>query len=69
MRPNTPAPSIVPTVRGGLQLEWHQTQIDLEVEITPHGTIHLAYENFAEGREWEGDLGSDLAPPVVDPLV
>ena len=53
MRPATPAPIVVPTVRGGLQLEWHQRDVDLEVEVPPSGAVQVAYENLAEGREWE----------------
>jgi hypothetical protein len=61
MRPDTPAPTVMPTVRGGLQLEWHQPDVDLEVEVPPSGAILIDYENFAEGREWEGALRSNLA--------
>jgi hypothetical protein len=60
----TPAPAVVPTVRGGLQLEWHQPDVDLEVEVPPSGPLRMTYENFVEGREWEGELRSNLAPLV-----
>lgn len=30
-----PAPAIVPTPSGGIQLEWHQDGIDLEIELLP----------------------------------
>ena len=33
MQSTTPAPSVVPTNRGGVQLEWHTGGLDLEVEI------------------------------------
>src|SRR6476659_749758 len=32
-RDDTPQPAIVPTVRGGVQLEWHTRGVDLEIEI------------------------------------
>lgn len=31
--PNLAAPSVVPTVRGGLQLEWHRQGVDVEIEF------------------------------------
>jgi hypothetical protein len=30
-----PAPAIVPTPSGGIQLEWHQDGLDLEIELLP----------------------------------
>ena len=32
-----PAPAIVPTPGGGIQLEWHQDGLDLEIELLPDG--------------------------------
>ena len=31
--PNLAAPSVVPTVRRGLQLEWHRQGVDVEIEF------------------------------------
>lgn len=64
MQSHTPAPSIVPTSHGGVQLEWHTREIDLEVEVTPTGHVTAAYECEPNGREWEADLSADLAPLV-----
>lgn len=61
MQPNTLAPSVVPTVRGGVQLEWHASGVDLEVELTPSGYVSAAYEDD-EGQEWEADPLGDLHP-------
>lgn len=33
MRPRTPIPQVVPSSSGGVQLEWHQKGIDLELHI------------------------------------
>ena len=51
-----PAPTIVPTVDGGVQLEWHRGGIDLEIEITsPHQAVaYFAQQETSE--EWEDDL-------------
>jgi hypothetical protein len=34
MRPRTPLPQVVPSAAGGVQLEWHEKGIDLELHIT-----------------------------------
>jgi hypothetical protein len=37
MKPHTPLPQVVPTSVGGVQMEWHQNNVDLEMHITaPH---------------------------------
>ena len=33
MRTRTPIPQVVPSAGGGVQLEWHQKGIDLELHI------------------------------------
>jgi len=61
MRPDTPPPSVVPTSRGGVQLEWHLGGIDLEVEVLAPGHFSVAYEDSGDGDDWEAELrGSDL---------
>ena len=45
--PNLAAPTAVPTVRGGLQLEWHQNGIDFEAEFSPNNAASW----YAEDRE------------------
>lgn len=39
MSDTTPAPAVVPTFDGGLQLEWHQGGTDLELSIEPDGAL------------------------------
>ena len=34
MRPRTPLPQVVPSAAGGVQLEWHEKGVDLELHIT-----------------------------------
>jgi hypothetical protein len=41
--------------RGGVQLEWHEQGVDLEVSVDPDGHVMAAYEN-EQGTEWEDDL-------------
>jgi hypothetical protein len=37
----TPAPDVVPTSPGGVQLEWHTTEIDVEITIPPSGLAEV----------------------------
>ena len=52
--PGMVAPSVVPTVRGGLQLEWHRRGVDLEVEFDPAGSCEWYGEERDTGRVEEG---------------
>jgi hypothetical protein len=45
-----PRPSVVPTVRGGIQLEWHNGRVDVEVECLPNGAAQLAAEDSETGE-------------------
>lgn len=54
--PNLPAPAVVPTVPGGIQLEWHRQGMDLEVEFRRDG-----YGSWsAEDRETEEAVEQSL---------
>jgi hypothetical protein len=54
MLPSGPAPQIVPTPKGGLQLEWHEPAADLEVEIDPNGQYSLSFEKEGRTEEAQG---------------
>lgn len=64
-RPQTPPPAVVPTIRGGVQLEWHRGGIDLEIEIRSPRQIRLSWENAVTGESSEQLLSSDFAPAVA----
>ena len=49
-------PELVPTVRGGLQLEWHRRGVDIEVEVSPDGSVSWCAEDRQSGREVEAVL-------------
>jgi hypothetical protein len=60
MRGDTLPPTVVPTVRGGIQFEWHTRGIDLEIEISPTGHPYVSYVNRRDETEWEGELNFNL---------
>ena len=55
-----PPPCIVPTHEGGVQAEWHCNDIDLEIEVTPAGSIEYYFRSPLEEREErvKGDLSA-----------
>lgn len=60
MHNDAPPPSVVPTCRGSVQLEWHIDGIDLEIGIQSANEFHVQFESA--GESWERDLTGDLAP-------
>lgn len=60
MTPETPSPSIVPTSKGGLQLEWHRNGVDLEIEAVSMNRVSFYVRNLKDGSEREGEWTSDL---------
>jgi hypothetical protein len=61
-----PPPIVVPTTRGGILLEWHMRDIDLEIETLGADSFHVFYEDEREGREWEDDLTVNSAAPIAE---
>lgn len=55
----SPVPSIVPTWRGGVQAEWHENGVYLEIEADPDGSIEYYFSNA--GEEAEGSASDYLA--------
>lgn len=58
MTPSTPAPTIVPTAAGGVQLEWHRAGLDVELFFGEQEPPLLYVAEVDSGGEWEG-------PPVA----
>jgi hypothetical protein len=58
----------VPTASGGIQFEWHQAGLDIEIEVAHEGQAH-AFLGVAGQPEQdvEGDL-PDLTEDVVSTL-
>jgi hypothetical protein len=62
MSDSAPAPTVVPTSRGGVQLEWHTLGIDLEVEVQSPQRFQVSFEDSRSNVEWEGELTLDMTP-------
>jgi hypothetical protein len=65
---NTPVPTLVPTSRGGVQIEWHAKGIDLEIEVLTPGEFIVSFEDAVTGQAWEKnvkDAAAELAPYVA----
>ena len=66
---DTPRPSIVPMSRGGIQIEWHLRNLNIEITVPPAGSpVGVWYEDLCDGSEQEfmveedpGQLGQLLA--------
>jgi len=62
MQAHTPAPQTVPSANGSIQLEWHISGIDLEIEVESLSTSRVCFE---DGRDeeggWEGEINYDLS--------
>jgi len=58
----TPLPTMVPTSRGGIQLEWHCRDIDLEIRIESLGSLDVSFEDSRTLEEWDGELTTSLEP-------
>lgn len=54
MAPDTAAPAIVPTADGGVQVEWHQGGVDVEMFFGDCDDDALYVHDVASGKEWEG---------------
>ena len=50
MRPRTPVPQVVPSPVGGVQLEWHEKDIDLELHITAPYECEVWFQDHRTGE-------------------
>jgi hypothetical protein len=54
MEKDSPAPSVVPLGDGGLQIEWHRKQQDLEIVFQLDSAPTYYYEDRSSGKEKVG---------------
>ena len=66
--PGTPPPSVVPTVNGTVQLEWHTIRYDAEVEILGPAQYQL-FTMVVGTPAWEGTVEQDEAVDRLQRLV
>lgn len=64
LRDDSPTPSVVPTSSGGIQLEWHQNSIDLEIELISPTKFIGFFKNRTTEATWEQDVSFDLRPLI-----
>lgn len=57
---NIPEPSVVPINNGGIQIEWHMRNIDLEIEVQPTSIVSVYMDDLNnEFEPIEFDFDSD----------
>lgn len=59
LEPDGPAPQVVPLSYGGIQLEWHEQGIDLEVEVEAPNRIFVSFEDQVSGEKFEREFSTD----------
>ncbi len=60
----TTPPVVVPIPDGGLQLEWHSRQSDLEIVVGPEGAASAFYRNTATADTHEFDKALEHLPAL-----
>lgn len=60
MQSRTPPPTVVPSPIGGVQLEWHERDIDLELHVTAPYSSELWFEDHRTGNSYARDLADDV---------
>src|SRR5206468_4162766 len=63
---NTPQPAVVPTVGGGVQLEWHTGGIDLEIEIASPEQFLVYNADSKDETECELELSPSDLPRLAE---
>ena len=61
LAPSTPSPHVVPVADGGVQLEWHQNQMDIELFIASPYECELTVHDLSTGRTTVSPITSDFA--------
>lgn len=57
LEPDSTPPVVVPTTRGGVQVEWHQNKVDFEIEATGSGKLGFFFSGLTGDKE--GVVGDD----------
>jgi hypothetical protein len=68
MRSRSPIPQVVPSSVGGVQLEWHEKDIDLELHISAPYRCEMWFQDHRQGGPPNSlELSADFAP-LTEPL-
>lgn len=59
LEPDSPVPQVVPLSYGGIQLEWHEQGIDLEIEVEGPNRVFVSFEDHVSGEEFERAFSTD----------
>lgn len=63
VRERAPRPTLVPTVAGGVQLEWYGGGLEAQLEVEPGSPdVTLFYRHLQSGDAWEGKVGESPEP-------
>lgn len=68
MQPQTSPPQVVPSSVGGIQIEWHEKDIDLEIHIMAPYRCTIWYEDQRSGKVLDEEFTADfsiLTAPVT----
>ena len=63
-----PAPRMVPTASGGVQLEWQVNGLELELALEPDGQMLAVFEDVVRNESWERELPPANLLPIADAL-
>ena len=59
---DSPAPIVVPTADGGVQLEWHAWGLDIELDVSPSEAPQLFFRDRRSNEIQEKQLTANLTP-------
>ena len=66
---STPTPSVGPTPEGGVQIEWHERGIDLELRSDSDGRLYAFFQNADPDLTWDDELlDESVAAPWFEHL-
>lgn len=61
MDPNATSPQWTPTPSGGVQLDWHQNAIDLEITVENGSDSYAVFSDHGDSNaEWDGPVNDNL---------
>jgi hypothetical protein len=59
---STPAPAIIPSPDGNVQIEWHLGGLDIEIVAQPRSVYEVLFEDQQTSDDWEAEGSLRSAP-------